>query len=135
MLGPQVLSWSGVAFERICESHIRQLKRALGISGIATEVSVWRKLKDQTGKGAQIDLIIRRADRTLHLCEMKFSTSKFVISNSYEQELHERQAIFQETEKINETIVHTFVTTYGVKDGMHKSIVHSEVTMEDLFAE
>ena len=27
----------------------------------------------------------------------------------------------------------TFVTTYGVVDGKHKSIVHSEVTMDDLF--
>lgn len=135
MLGTQVLSWSGLAFERICESHIRQLKRALGISGVATEVSVWRKTKDQMNKGAQIDLIIRRADRTIHLCEMKFSTSKFTISNSYEQELHERQAIFEESENIHETVVHTFVTTYGVKDGIHKSIVHSEVTMEDLCAE
>lgn len=111
------------------------MKRALGISGVATEVSIWRKLKDQTSKGAQIDLIIKRADRTIHLCEMKFSTNKFTISNSYEQELHERQAIFEEAEKIDETVVHTFVTTYGVKDGIHKSIVHSEVTMEDLFAE
>ena len=135
MLGAQVMSWSGLAFERICESHIHQLKRALGISGVATEVSIWRKLKDQTSKGAQIDLIIRRADRMIHLCEMKFSTSKFAISNSYEQDLLERQAIFVETEKIEEAVVHTFVTTYGVKDGTHKSIVHSEVTMEDLYAE
>ena len=27
---------------------------------------------------------------------------------------------------------HTFITTYGVVDGKHKSIVHSEVTMSDL---
>ena len=120
---------------RICEGHIRQLKRALGISGVATEVSIWRKLKDQTSNGAQIDVIIKRADRTIHLCEMKFSTNKFTISNSYEQELHERQAIFEEAEKTDETVVHTFVTTYGVKDGIHKSIGHSEITMEDLFAE
>lgn len=135
MLGAQVLSWSGLAFERICESHIRQLKRALGISGVATEVSVWRKPKNQTGKGAQIDLIIRRADRTIHLCEIKFSTSKFTISKPYEQELRERQALFEEAEKVDEIVVHTFVTTYGVKDGIYKGIVHSEVTMEDLFAE
>ena len=104
MLGSQVLSWCGLAFERICEGHVRQMKQALGISGVATEISAWRKLKDAESKGAQIDLIIKRADRTIHLCEMKFSTGKYAISNSYE-------------------------------DGLHKSIVHSEVTMEDLFAE
>ena len=27
----------------------------------------------------------------------------------------------------------TIVTIYGVVDGKHKSIVHSEVTMDDLF--
>ena len=135
MLGSQVLSWCGLAFERICEGHIRQLKRALGISGVATEISAWRKLKDSESKGAQIDLIIKRADRTIHLCEMKFSTSKYTISNSYEDDLRERQSVFEQAEEVHETIIHTFVTTYGVKDGMHKSIVHSEVTMEDLYAE
>jgi len=65
---------------------------------------------------------------------MKFSTYKFTISNSYEQELHERQTIFEEAEKMDETVVHTFVTTYGVKDGIHPSNVHSEISMQDLFA-
>lgn len=135
MKGSQVLAWCGLAFERICEGHIRQLKRALGISGIATEVSVWRKPKDADGKGAQIDLIIKRADRMIHLCEMKFSAGKYTISNSYEEELRERQAVFEQAENVNASVVHTFVTTYGVKDGLHKSIVHSEVTMEDLYAD
>ena len=35
--------------------------------------------------------------------------------------------------KTRKTLVITFVTTYGVVDGKHKSIVHSEVTMDDLF--
>ena len=134
MLGSQVLSWCGLAFERICEGHVRQMKQALGISGVATETSAWRKLKDAESKGAQIDLIIKRADRTIHFCEMKFSTGRYAISNSYEDDLRERQSVFEQAENVHETIVHTFVTTYGVKDGLHKSIVHSEVTMENLFA-
>jgi hypothetical protein len=31
--------------------------------------------------------------------------------------------------------MHTFVTTFGVADGMHRSIVNSEVKMDDLFTE
>ena len=31
------------------------------------------------------------------------------------------------------SLVNTFVTTYGVADGKHHSIVHSEVTMNQLF--
>ena len=31
------------------------------------------------------------------------------------------------------SLVNTFVTTFGVADGIHRSIVDSEVSMEDLF--
>ncbi|MCF0213503.1 MAG: hypothetical protein HUK13_03505 [Muribaculaceae bacterium] len=64
---------------------------------------------------------------------MKFSRGKFTISKEYEEHLMNREALFQAATKKDHTIVHTFVTTYGVTDGKHKSIVHSEVTMDDLF--
>ena len=41
--------------------------------------------------------------------------------------------LFRMATKTRKTLVITFVTTYGVVDGKHKSIVHSEVTMDDLF--
>ncbi len=44
-------------------------------------------------------------------------------------------SLFREATKNRKTLVNTFVTTYGVVNGKHKSIVHSEVTMNDLFAE
>ena len=47
--------------------------------------------------------------------------------------LRERAAIFNMATGNKKSLVHTFVTTYGVVDGKHKSIVHSEVTMDDLF--
>ena len=36
---PEVRAWSGVAFERVCLEHIPQIKSALGISGVYTEVN------------------------------------------------------------------------------------------------
>ena len=33
----------------------------------------------------------------------------------------------------SKTIVNTFITTYGVANGKYRSIVHSDVTMDDLF--
>ena len=30
-------------------------------------------------------------------------------------------------------LVHTFVTTFGVANGKHSSLVHSEVTLDGLF--
>jgi uncharacterized protein len=42
-------------------------------------------------------------------------------------------SLFREATKTKYALVVTFVTTYGVADGKHHSIVHSEVTMDDLF--
>lgn len=64
---------------------------------------------------------------------MKFSTGKYVLTADYEETLRNRQALFETSTKLTLTAIHTFVTTFGVKDGLHKSIVHSEVTMDDLF--
>lgn len=78
-------------------------------------------------------MIIERADRIIHLCEMKFSENKYAITKDYEMKLRERAGIFNMVTGNKKALVHTFVTTYGVVDGKHKSIVHSEVTMDDLF--
>ena len=41
--------------------------------------------------------------------------------------------LFRMATKNKKTLVNTFVTTYGVANAKNKSIVHSEVTMDDLF--
>ena len=55
------------------------------------------------------------------------------ISKDYEQTLRQRMAIFKEKTKTRKSLANTFVTTLGVADGTHHSIVDSEVSMEDLF--
>ena len=40
---------------------------------------------------------------------------------------------FQGEDKDRKALVSTFITTFGVANGVHKSIVDSEVTMDDLF--
>ena len=130
-----IYGWMGLTFEMVCMLHQSQIKKALGISGMATTVSTWRcKPDSEKGTiGTQIDMIIERADRIIHLCEMKFSEGGFNITSEYETKLRNRRDIFREKTKTKKSIVHTFVTTYGVGEGKHHSIVHSEVTMDDLF--
>ena len=55
------------------------------------------------------------------------------IKPEYERRLRDRSGLFRELTKTNKTLVHTFITTYGVANGKNRSIVHSEVTMDDLF--
>ena len=130
-----IRSWQGLSFELVCMQHHRQIKKALGISGMATTVSTWKCGPDKESNlpGAQIDMIIERADRMIHLCEMKFSQKAFNISGDYEKKLRDRMWLFDTKTKNKKPLVHTFVTTFGLGEGKHHSIVHSEVTMDDLF--
>jgi hypothetical protein len=140
-LTQSVAIWQGLTFELVCLAHLPQIKKALGISGMETQVSTWRytpgkiSRQDLPEKGAQIDLLIARADKIVHLCEAKFSEGKYVITKEYEQHLRERLEIFRQVTRKNGGMVHTFITPQGVANGSHSSIVHSEVTADDLFAE
>lgn len=136
-LSPSVEAWQGYSFEVVCFTHLAQIKKKLGISGISTAASSWRyvpkKDADSTSKGAQIDLLIDRGDRVVNLCEMKFSTKPYRISESYENTLRDRMGIFQERTHCTKTLVNTFITTFGIADGIHRSIVNNELLMDDLF--
>ncbi len=130
-----VVAWRGISFELVCLLHHQQIKNALGISGMSTSISTWqcKPNEEEQTQGAQIDMIIERADRIIHLCEMKFSDDLYHITNDYERKLRERMGLFRYLTRCKKSLVHTFVTTYGIADGKYKSIVHSEVTMDDLF--
>ena len=52
-------------------------KEAIGISALLTDISSWHGASE-SGK-AQIDLVIDRRDRTINICEIKFSVGEFVI--------------------------------------------------------
>ncbi|MCF0181212.1 MAG: ATP-binding protein [Muribaculaceae bacterium] len=130
---PSVSAWMGLTFELICMQHHMQIKKALGISGISTSVYTWKCESTDEHKGAQIDMLIERADRMIHLCEMKFSQSTFNISNEYAMALRIRMSVFNEVTKNKKGLLHTFVTTFGLSNGKHNSIVNSEITMNDLF--
>lgn len=78
-------------------------------------------------------MVIERADRIIHLFEMKFRTRKFNIIKEYEKKVPERIWLFQEVTKTTKAVVHTCVTTYVLYNPAAWSIVHSELTMDDLF--
>lgn len=130
-----VVSWMGLNFELLCLLHHHQIRKALSIAGIPNEVSVLKYQGNQRKPipAFQVDMIIERSDRTIHLCEMKFANKQYVITKDYEEKLLKRAALFDSITKYKVTLLHTFVTTYGVVDGKHKSIVDSEVNLDDLF--
>lgn len=130
-------SWEGFTFEEVCLRHLPHIKKGLGISSMATAASSWRFIPKQGDlrKGAQIDLVIQRADKIIQLVEMKFSETPFVITKIYEQRLLERKTLFMEITGITRGVVLTFVTPRGLSKGSRSSWVHSEITAKDLLAE
>ena len=136
---PSVAAWRGLTFELVCLLHIDQINLALGIMGMLTSESCWRSSQfqevDATGKQkkAQIDMIIERTDRIIHLCEMKFSSERFIITKKYEEELRDKMTIFKQETKTTKMLNLTFVTAHGVAKGLHAGIVQSQVTIDDLF--
>lgn len=125
---PALNSWQGITFETVCLTHIEQIKEALKISGILTSTSTWRN------DNSQIDLVIKRADRLINLCEIKFSTVPYEITSDYAAKLRQRQADFMSSTKTTYGIINTFITVYGVSKTKNSSIVQGEVTAEELFS-
>lgn len=120
-------AWKGLAFERVCLQHVRQLKEALGISGIVSNVCSWRNTK------AQIDLVISRGDNVINLCEMKYANAPFTIDKAYAENLLNKIDAFRTSTATHSTIHLTMLTTFGVSHNDYWNIVQNEVKMDDLF--
>lgn len=133
---PAYRAWCGLTFEAICLTHVHGILRALGIHGVETEVSAWHHVAHEPGeRGAQIDLVIDRADQTINLCEMKFAEAEYTIDEAYAAELREKRATFERVTRTKKAILLTLVTTYGVRENAHaQSLGVSSVTMDALFA-
>ena len=131
LLTLELTAWRGFTFESLCFYHLPQIKQALGISGVQTEVSPWKSRKEKDG--AQIDMVIDRADRVINICEMKFCEDDFSINASYDKTLRNKLSTFVEETKCKSTLHLTVVTTYGLKFNEYSGRVQSVVTMEELF--
>ena len=128
---PGYNAWCGIAFEMFCLNNIELIKGALGISGIQTGVCAWRS--KEHNPGAQIDLLIDRADNVVNVCEMKFSRSEFSINAGYERDLRNKVEAFEQETNPRKALHLTMITMNGVKRNAHSdSIVQNEVRIADL---
>ena len=130
---PKLNTWRGLAFEDVCFRHAAQIKAALGISGVQAEVLPWHIVGDSKSSGAQIDMLVNRADRVLNLCEMKFSHGDFDVSKDYDEKLRNRIAAIAEKTGNKMNIQPTLVTTYGLKMNMYSNRFQRVVTLDQLF--
>ena len=126
--------WSGLAFERICFQHIEQIKKALGISGVISNVYSWTYKSDGDGEnGVQIDMLIDRDDNVINLCEIKFSKSEYEITSAYDREIHRKADIFTRKTHTTKGVTIVMITSYGLTKNQWSNDISNEVVLDDLF--
>lgn len=112
-----------------------QIKRALGISGVSTEVNAWRCSPDPEGgiRGSQVDLLIVRRDQIINLCEMKYSESDYVVDAAFDRSQRRKNGDFQKATGTKYAIHSTLVTTYDVEPNAYTGDIQAIITADDLF--
>ena len=127
-----IVTWRGLAFENVCFNHISQIKNALRISGVKTTQSAWSKRGDDE-EGAQIDLLISRADNIVNLCEIKFYNDLFTVDGDYYRVMMRRQSLLEPYLKRGMGIHNTLITTFGLFRNKYSGVFTNVVTLDELF--
>ena len=128
---PKYNAWKGLAFEMVCLEHIEQLRNALGISGVVTNVCCWRSSKNTPG--VQIDLLLDRNDGIIDLCEMKFTQDAFALNDAEISELCRKRDMFRDETKTRKAIHIALVSASGIKEGTTTSEIQNVISLDSLF--
>ncbi len=128
---PKYYSWCGHAFEIVCLNNIDSIKKTLGISGVMTKEYSWRSKEAE--KGAQIDLLIHRKDMVINVCEMKYSSSPYVITKDYQDNLKNKLESFMLEMKPKEQLVLTLISFNGLQNNNYSDLFLKVIEGKDLF--
>ncbi|MBM3208491.1 MAG: ATP-binding protein [Chlamydiae bacterium] len=129
------VTWAGYAFENICFKHIDQIRQALDLQAISSEIGSW-KFNPPKGKkdlGAQIDLLFDREDGIITLCEIKYTENLFVLEKSDAKNIMNKIEVFESHVKTKKQTLIALITTNGLKSNIwSEELIQNVVTLEDL---
>ena len=123
----RLANWRGLAFERLCLLHLTEIKRALGISGLQVTAHAWR------GEHTQIDLLLNRSDKTLDICEIKYSDTPYALDKIEYDKLLARKHELQASLTLHRRIRIVLITASELKANKYSSAIQSALTLKDLF--
>ncbi len=126
--------WCGYAFENICLLHVEKIVQALGLGGVQVKAFVWYVRGGSAKKGAQIDLLLDRADGCINLCEIKYADQAFELTKKYAEELEQKKEIFRLETGCKKSLFTTLITTRGLVQNRYVTqFVQAQATMDVLF--
>ena len=128
-------TWKGLSFELVCLLHVEEIKKALGIASVLTDVFTFSaKANLEEGiHGSQIDLVIKRADHVTNLAEMKYARDEYLITKADDDALRRKRSDYKRVTKSKDALYVTLVSPYGVIRNTYAGNVDSVVTGDDLF--
>mgnify|MGYP000152742796 CR=1 FL=1 len=132
---PAINNWYGMSFERVCLAHVNQIKTILRFDKISTQFYSWRSRTDVASheRGAQIDIIIDRADDMINVCEVKYSKSQYELTKSEFDKLQNRINRFRGETKTKKGVILTMITTEDLLPNKYANDIDSQITLNDLF--
>lgn len=126
-------TWTGIAFEKLCMVHSRQIKRAMGISGIISNIFSWSYKGDAELPGVQIDLLFDRSDNIFSLFEMKYAPAGYRITESEVKKIHTRKEVFEKKTKTRKGVQIVLVTSNGIENPRMADGINCFLEGKDLF--
>lgn len=132
---PAINNWYGMSFERVCLAHVNQIKTILRFDKISTQFYSWRSKTDVASheRGAQIDIIIDRADDMINVCEVKYSKSQYELTKSEFDKLQNRINRFRGETKTKKGVILTMITTEDLLPNKYANDIDLQITLNDLF--
>ena len=133
MKTPTYNTWCGLSFERVCLLHTKQIKAALGISGIMANIFSWHVNKTVDHPGIQIDLLIDRADNMVNVCEMKYAPKGFNITSSEIENMNMKLRVLEMYLPKYKSVQLVLITSNGVIRNQNFFEFPFQITADQLF--
>ena len=131
---PAVNSWRGEAFERVCLLHVDQIKKAIGIQGMESNVFSWRWQSPDAGeRGVQIDMLIDRADGIVDLCEIKFCEDRYLLDKEEDEKIRHRAEVFRRESGVRKAVQTVLIVSNGAANSKYLGNIQVVVDGASLF--
>lgn len=130
---PAYNTWCGLAFERVCLLHTRQIKMALGISGIMANIFSWQIKKTDEHPGVQIDLLIDRADNVIDVCEMKYASDGYMLTAKSLENFRTKLNVLKQYMPQKKYIELVLITSNGLIKNRYSGEILHNIKADQLF--
>ena len=80
-----------------------------------------------------IDLLIDRNDKTISICEIKWSQDEFTIDKETDASIRHKVSQFVNETKTRKAVQTVLITTYGLKHNLYFDTVQNVVSADQSF--